>query len=147
MDISIREQILQRMLTILEPIATANSATLHRSPTVALTREQCPALVLFPEAETVVQKANDRLVRELTVKIVALARAVPPQAPETLADQLMTQAHRALFADRNLGGLILSLQEESCDWDVEDADAIAAAIPVTYRLTYRTHQHDIALQG
>jgi len=146
-QLSIRERALQRMLELLAPVATAQSATLHRSPTVALSREQCPALVLFPETEVIVEKANDRLVRELTIKLVALARAVPPQAPETLADQLITQAHKALFADPNLGGLILDLKETSCEWDIEDADAIAAAIPMTYRLIYRTQVHDLALQG
>jgi hypothetical protein len=53
-------------------------ATLHRSPTVAISREQCPALVVFPESESITERANDRVTRELIVRLVALARAVPP---------------------------------------------------------------------
>jgi hypothetical protein len=147
MDISLREQILQAILTLLEPVAVAHGASLHRSPTVALTREQSPALVLYPQSDAITQRANDRVSRELTIRLVAMARAIPPNAPETLADQLLTQAHRALFTDSQLGELVLGIQEEACEWDVEDADAIAASIPASYRLIYRTMAHDLALKG
>ena len=144
---SLREQILQALLDRLRPIAEAQGATLHRSPTVALTREQCPALVVFPEAETITVRANDRVTRELVVRIVALARGIPPEVPETVADQLLTAAHAALLADGNLGGLALGLHEQDCEWDVEDADAVAAAIPARYRITYRTLARDLAVPG
>jgi len=147
MDISLREQILQAILALLEPVAVANGASLHRSPTVALTREQSPALVLYPESDVITQRANDRVSRELTIRLVAMARAIPPNSPETLADQLLTQAHRALFTDSQLGELVLGIHEEACEWDVEDADAIAAAIPASYRLIYRTMAHDLAIKG
>ncbi len=144
---SIREQILQALLARLRPVATAHGATLHRSPTVALTRAQCPALVLFPEAEAIVERANDRVTRELVVRLVALARAVPPVVAETAADDLLTAAHAALLADGNLGGLTLGIRELDCEWEVEDADAVAAALPARYRITYRTLARDLAAPG
>jgi len=144
---SIREQILHALLARLQPTAQALGATLHRSPVVAIEREQCPALVLFPESESITERANDRVTRELVVRIVALARAVPPTVAETAADRLLTAAHRALFVDANLGGLALGLQEVECEWDVEDADAVAAAIPARYRITYRTLAGDLAAPG
>jgi len=52
-----------------------------RTPSVAITRDQCPALVVFPESESLAERANDRVTRELTVRITALARAVPPVIP------------------------------------------------------------------
>ena len=110
---SIREQILLALLAAVRPAVTALGATLHRSPTVAITREQCPALVVFPESEAITERANDRVTRELTVRLVALARAVPPVAPETAADQLLTAAHAALLADGNLGGLALASASSS----------------------------------
>ena len=144
---SIRERILLAVLAAVRPAVEGLGATLHRSPTVALTREQCPALVLFPESETITERANDRVTRELTVRIVALARAVPPAVAETAADCLLTAAHAALLADGNLGGLALGIREQECEWEVEDADAVAAAIPARYRITYRTLARDLSISG
>ena len=144
---SIREQILLAVMAAVRTPVESLGATLHRSPTVAISREQCPALVVFPESESITERANDRVTRELTVRVVALARAVPPAIPETEADRLLTAAHAALMADGTLGGLALGIREQECDWEVEDADAVAAAIPARYRITYRTRAHDLATQG
>jgi len=144
---SIREQILLAALAAVRPHAESLGATLHRSPTAAISREQCPALVVFPESESITERANDRVTRELTVRLVALARAVPPAIPETEADRLITAAHAALLADRNLGGLALGLREQECEWDVEDADAVAATIPARYAITYPTLDTDLSAKG
>jgi hypothetical protein len=144
---SIREQILLAAMEVLRPAVEILGATLHRSPVVALSREQCPALVVFPESEAITERANDRVTRELTVRVAALARAVPPGAPETQADELLTAAHAALMANGNLGGLALGIREQDCEWEVEDADAVAAAIPARYRITYRTLANDLSQQG
>lgn len=144
---SIREQILLAVLDAVRPSALALGATLHRSPTVAISREQCPALVVFPESESITERANDRVTRVLIVRLVALARAVPPATPETEADRLLTAAHAALLAKRNLGDLALGIQEQECEWDIEDADAVAAAIPARYAITYRTLDTDLSTKG
>jgi hypothetical protein len=146
-DTSIRERLLLAVLAAVRPTAERLGATLHRSPTVAIGREHCPALVLFPESETITERANDCVTRELTIRLVAVARAVPPQAPETEADRLITAAHAALMADGNLGGLCLGIREQDCEWEVEDADAVAAAIPARYRIIYRTLANDLSIQG
>jgi hypothetical protein len=144
---SIREQILQAVVAALRPVASSLGATLHRSPAVAIQREQCPALVVFPESESIVERANDRVTRELNVRITALARAVPPASPEPQADALLCAAHAALMLDVNLGGLALGIHDLECEWEVEDADAIAAAIPARYRITYRTLASDLSQPG
>ena len=144
---SIREQILLAVLDAVRSPVELLGAMLHRSPTMAISRELSPALVVFPEAEQITERANDRVTRELTVRLVALARAVPPAIPETEADQLLTAAHAALLADRNLGGLALGIRELDCEWDVEDADAVAASIPARYCVTYRTLDTDLSTTG
>lgn len=144
---SIREQILLAVMAAVRPAAQALGAGVHRSPTVALGREQCPALAVFPEEETITERANDRVVREITLRVVALARAVPPTFPETEADRLLTAAHAALMVDPNLGGLCLGIREQACEWEVEDADAVAAAIPARYTITYRTLARDLSTPG
>ena len=148
---SIRERILLAVLDAVRAPVETLGATLHRSPTVAISREQCPALVVFPESDAITERANDRVTRVLTVRLVAVARAVPPAIPETEADRLLTAAHAALFAafvaDGNLGGLCLGIREQECEWDVEDADAVAAAIPARYAITYRTLANDLSTTG
>lgn len=144
---SIREQILLAMVATVRPVAEQLGATVHRSPTVAIGRELCPALVVSPEGEAITERSNDRVARELTVRIVALARAIPPVAPETEADRLLTAVHAALMANANLGGLALGIREQECEWEVEDADAVAAALPARYAISYRTLARDLTQPG
>jgi len=144
---SIREQILQALMTTLAPVAAAQGATLLRSPVHGVPREASPALLLFPESDTIVERPNDRVERQLVVRLVALARETGAGPPEALADQILVAAHVALFADANLGGLALGLRELDGEWDVEDADAGAAAMPARYQITYRTVSTDLTQQG
>jgi hypothetical protein len=148
---SIREQILQAVMGLLLPVAAAEGALLLRSPTTGIPREQSPALLVFPESDAITQRPNDRVERQLVVRVVALARETGGEAPETIADRLLVAAHAALLNgvnnNANLGGLCLGIKELDCEWDVEDADATAALIPARYQITYRTLAHDIASQG
>jgi len=150
---SIREQILQALMATLAPVATAQGATLLRSPVHGVPREASPALLVFPESDTIVQRPNDRVERQLVVRLVALARETRAGSPEALADQILVAAHvlvaahAALFAHANLGGLALGLRELDCEWDVDDADAGAAALPARYQITYRTLCYDLARPG
>ena len=144
---SIRERCLQAVAGLLLPVAQTLGATFHRSPTTGISREQSPALLIFPESEALTQRANDRVERQLVVRVVALARETNDERPEAIADQLLVAAHAALFANFNLGGLCLGIKELDCEWDVEDADATAALIPARYQITYRTLVADLAIQG
>ena len=144
MNPSIREQLLQLLADRLAPVATANGAVLLRSPVIPVAREQSPALLLFPESDTIRERPNDRVERDLVVKLTALARG---DDAAQVADALLVAAHAALFADVNLGGLALGLKELDTEWDLEDADATACAIPARYQITYRTFTNDLSQTG
>jgi hypothetical protein len=144
---SIRERILQTLVARLNPVATDQAATVWRTPSVSMTRDQCPALVVFPESESLTDRANDRVTRELTVRITALARAVPPDVAETQADALLCAAHAALMLDVNLGGLALGVREVESEWEVDDADGVACSASARYQITYRTLIADISIQA
>ena len=144
---SIREQILQAVLVLLAPVASAQGAQLLRSPSTGITREQSPALLVFPESDAITQRPNDRVERALVLRIVALARETAGEAPEVIADRLLVSVHAVLLANANLGGLCLGITELDCEWDVEDADATAAAIPARYQITYRTLAADLSIRG
>lgn len=144
LNLSLRERLLQVLVARLEPVASTQGAMLLRSPTIPVTREQSPALLLFPESDALTGRANDRVTRELTVRLTALARG--DDGPQ-VADALLVAAHRALFEDVNFGGLALGLKELDTEWDLEDADATACAIPARYRITYRTLVTDLSAPG
>ena len=147
MPTSIRERLLQEIINRLSPLAQAEGVQIKRSPTTAISRDASPALLLFPEAESIAQRANDRIERHLIVRLIAMARETSGEAAEVIADRLQVAAHAALFADVNFGGLCIGLQQLDCEWDIEDADATAAAIPTRYQVTYRTLVHDLTAQG
>lgn len=143
---SLREQLIQAVVTSLTPVAVAQGATLRRQPTVPTDRAHSPALLVYPETETV-RRVNERCERELTLRFVAVSFGTETETPEPIADRLLTAAHSALFADVTLGGLALGLKELDCDWQQDDADMEAAALPARYQLTYRTLVSDISQKG
>ena len=143
---SIREQIIQAVVANLTPVAALQGATIQRQPTIPTDRAKLPALIIFPESESV-HRVNDRAERELILRIVALAVGTLTETPEPIADRLLVAAHGALLADVNLGGLTLNLDETDCDWQQDDADMEIAALPARYRITYRTFSHDLTQKG
>ena len=138
-----REQIVRE---ILARIATAVSPiVVLRQPTTAIPREKTPALVVTVESDTPVKRANDRMERDLIVSVTGFAR--DPVDGYAVADDLVCRAHAALMADPALGDLALGIAEMEADWQVEDADMEAVAIPATYRITYRTFASDLTSKG
>jgi hypothetical protein len=147
MSESIRERIIQAVMAVLQPVAQSAGITLIRSPPNGISREQSPALLIFAESDTVTSRLNDRLERQLVLRIVALSREGVGKAPETVADELLVAAHAAVFANANLGGLCVGVRELDCEWDVQDADAQIASLPARYQFSYRTMAHDLSLIG
>lgn len=144
---SVREQLIQSVVQILVPVVELQGAQVLRSPTSGITREQSPALLIFPENDAVSPRINDRVERLLVLRMVAIAREKDGITPETIADALLVASHAAVFANASLNGLCLGVKELDCEWDVEDADALAASIPARYQFTYRTFVHDISIPG
>ncbi|MDI6750492.1 MAG: hypothetical protein QMD73_09985 [Rhodocyclaceae bacterium] len=127
-------------------IATAVSpVVVLRQPVIAIPRDRTPAVVITVESDAPVKRANDRIERELIVRLVGLAR--DQTDGYLVADDLICRAHVALLADVTLGGLALGIQEAETDWQAEDADIEAIAIPASYRITYRTLVSDISQGG
>lgn len=141
--ISVRERIVREVVARCQ--AAVAPAAVLRQPTVAISRENTPVLVVMVESDEPVRRFNDRMERELRVRLVALAR--DPNDGYAVADDLICRAHLALFEDATLGGLVVSLIEDSVDYQAEDADIDAIAIPAVYRIAYRTLVSDITQQG
>lgn len=141
---SIREQLLQSLKSRLVPVVQAQGGICIRSPTIPVTREQSPALLLFPESDSIRDRPNDRVERELVIRLTALARG---DNAVLIADSILVSTHAALFTDPNFAGLALGLKELDCEWDSEDADDGVVAIPARYQITYRTLATDLSQTG
>ncbi len=141
--ISRRELLIRTVMGCCQTAVTP--ATVLRQPTTAIARDQTPALVLAIVSDAPVKRSNDRMERELVVRLTSYAR--DPTDGYAVADDLLCKAHLALLADTTLGGLALSLAEMEADYQAEDADVEAIAIPAIYRITYRTLVSDISQGG
>lgn len=147
-DQSIREQILQAVMTAVGPAAATLGATAERRSSLAITPEKFPALVVYPESEEIERRANDRIDWLLVIRVAGLARAVVPDHSEAIGDQLVTAAHAALMRDVTLGGLALGIAMHPVDFPrPEEADGSFALIPRNYAIRYRTLLHDLTAQG
>ncbi len=138
-----REQIIRNVITRCQ--AAISPTAVLRQPTIAIPREQTPVLLVAVHSDAPVTRSNDRMERELVMRILAHAR--DPTDGYAVADDLLCRAHLALLADSTLGGLALSLAEMEVDYQMEDADVEAIAIPAIYRITYRTLVSDISQGG
>ena len=138
-----REQIVREVMVRCQ--AAVAPVIVLRQPTTAIPREQTPALVVIVESDAPVKRSNDRMERELVLRIIGHAR--DPTDGHGVADDLICRVHAALFVDTTLGGLALGMAEMEADYQTEDADIEAIAIPAIYRITYRTLVSDITQGG
>lgn len=139
---SIRERILREVVVRLT--AGVAPTPVLRFSTVPVAREASSALLLFAEGDSITAHANNLVDRLLMLRLVAVARG---DDAFNQADLAVVAAHAALMSDTNLGGLALALREVDCEWDPEDADAGAVALPARYEIRYRTHALDLTRTG
>jgi len=138
--ISVRERIIRDVFSRCQFAVTPVSVL--RQPVAPVSREQTPTLIVTVVSDAPVKRFNAFMEREIVLRVTAYARDTTDGY--LVADDLLCKAHLALFADASLGGLTLSLTEAEADYQAEDADVEAIAIPVIYRITYRTFVADIS---
>jgi hypothetical protein len=144
LKVSVRERILQAVLGVLHPVAAQQQATLLRQPLTAVAPQHSPALLVFADGDVITERANDRVTRELSLRVTALAHG---EGAAEIADQLLVAAHAALFADVNFGGLALGLRELEAEWEHDEASEPVCALPARYAITYRCLAHDLSASG
>ena len=134
---SVRERVLRENVTRL---ASAIAPTpVLRMPAVPVTREASPALLLFVDGDSITAHANHLVDRLLVVRLAVVARGADAF---DVADQALVAAHAAMLADPNLGGLAIAVREIDCEWEFDDADAGAVALPARYEIRYRKVSKD-----
>ena len=140
--ISVREQILQKIISLVTPVAAQHGAEVYRSPTVALAKDQVPAIVVFPEKEEPTDFKNNAVSRTLIVRIVALARGDDSTQAEVEVDKMMVGVYLALRQELNLGGLCQMIREDEIEYEIEEADPVIATLPTRYKIEFRTRLDD-----
>ncbi len=139
---SVRERLLReivmRLSSAIAPI------TVHRMPAMPINREASPALLLFVDGDSITSHANHLVDRLLIVRLAVVARGADAF---NVADRVLVTAHAALLADPNVGGLAIAVREIDCEWEFDDADAGAVALPARYEIRYRTHAIDLTQTG
>ena len=139
---SVRERVLREVVARLSS-AIAPIPVL-RMPAVPVAREASPALLLFVDGDSITAHANHLVDRLLIVRLAMVARGADAF---DVADLALAAAHAALLADPNLAGLSIAVREIDCEWEFDDADAGAVALPARYEIRYRTHAIDLTQTG
>ena len=87
MTSSIRERLLQGVMTVLAPVALAQGAVLIRSPPVGVTREQSPALLFFQASDVDARtgQIRPRRIRGSNGQMIELLPCTKPQGCLTYA--------------------------------------------------------------
>jgi hypothetical protein len=100
------------------------------------------------ENDSITAHANNLVDRSLIVRMTAIARNNSATSDAfDQADKAIVMAHAALMADPNLNNLAIAVRELDCEWDADDADGGAAALPARYEIRYRTLANDLTKTG
>jgi hypothetical protein len=139
---SVRERVLREVVARL--CAAAAPTPVFRMPAVPVPRETSAALLLFVDGDSITAHSNHLVDRLLIIRIVVVARGADAF---DVADRVLVVAHAALLADSNLGGLTLAVREIDCEWEFDDTDTGAVALPSRFEIRYRTHAMDLTQTG
>jgi len=144
--LSIREQIIQATINAVAPVAQTFGAYIFRSPAVAIQKGQLPAVIVTQD-KMEVTKDNMACVRDMTLRVTAIAQRADDATSDELVDRLSTAITIALAQSSNLGGLCLKFQETEVEYQTDEADIAITELPVCYLASFRTKRDDPTLKG
>lgn len=147
MENSIRERILRVIFDRVKLAVNPLFAYVFRTPTIPISKDQSPAIVISLESDEVVRQANDRVDHKLLIKIIPVVRGIVSSVSQNEADLLLVAAHNELMKDVTFGGLATGFYEVSCDFEMEDSDNTADIIPAKYAIEYRVLKKDMTKKG
>lgn len=137
-----RERILAAITTALSG-TTGVSTRIYRSRVEAFARNEAPALLIEPAADS----AQDPPISScyidwrLNVDIAVYTRGA---VPETLAAPIIVDMHARLLADRTLGGLVMDIWPTTVQHQREQGDTAAGCTICSYLVRYRSGLTNLA---
>lgn len=137
---TVRLQIISAVAAALE---TATGLTVYRNLDYALESENMPAIALQSGPDRSETGINGVMNFDADIEIHILV--ANSSDPESEADQIEAQAHRALFADFRFGGLARNLERVSADWNFDLGDCCQRSL--VYRVQFAARYNDLETQG
>ena len=141
-----REQILERIKTVVLPGTVQVGTRIYRSRAQAYSKSEAPAISISPgednpaNAPRTIGASLGRLDQVLPVLIEIYVRG---DVPDQLADPIGVDVHARMMADRTLGGLAHDVQPDGWRPEYEPADATAGWIGHKFLIRYRTRDDAI----
>lgn len=129
-----REGILDQAKTALAGTSGVDTR-IYRSRVVPLQRQDFPALVIEPLADTPSVGTVDRVTWDLVFAVTALVRA---ETMETTLDPIMEDVHEKIIGDATLNGMLVQLIPDAVDWQFLEADKPVGVAVMRFRATYQT---------
>lgn len=136
---SIREQIVARMFTALSG-TLPNVIPVYRSREQAFARNELPAVVVKPADEETQAMSESMEISRLNVHVEVIVRG---DVWDSLADPIITAAHRLLLADALLAALFSKIRRTTAKWEAHEADQTAGVLTQTYHVQYRSQTNQI----
>ena len=148
---SIREQIIQAVVTALDGAGKPQGLTVHRYRTRPIEKDKLPAQVVYPsgsggsvaETTSLYGGMADDVLRELRVRVESRATGEP--ADQAL-DPLYLWSVRSIMADPTLGGLAFSIREEATSFDAAEFEEVIGAAATDFIVEYVTSRDDPEIQ-
>jgi hypothetical protein len=135
-----RESYIQGLIALLELIPWI-PAGVHRSMSVAFSRQESPALIVHRGAEDIENSLGDDTDRHCEILVSVVSRA---EAPDQEADEVMELAHPAIMQFRAPG--IVLIEEVGTNAPVfANADGQACMLTTRYKVHYCTDRLSLSV--
>lgn len=132
MTASKTERIIAAMVSALAG-TTGVGSRIYRDRQEAISRAECPALVIEPTSEEHTSSLLPYTDSTLLVDIHVLVNGSPTS---TVADPVRASLHSRLYVDDSMGGLVRGIESVGCQWSLEPAEI--GVLVCSYRLKFRT---------
>lgn len=148
MSTSIRERIVDAIVTALEAPGGPSGLSVHRFRTRPLTKDNLPAQVVYVVEERSVIAGNvsfttptamtGALTGDLTEHqlLVAVESRVAGDPPDVALEPLVVWATQQVLADPTLAGLAISTLEYDTKWTAQEADQVYGAASQMFVIQY-----------
>ncbi|RLA87316.1 MAG: hypothetical protein DRG40_00710 [Deltaproteobacteria bacterium] len=127
---TIRQKILQRVAQDLLALNSIKSAEVERLSPLDLDTLPLPSVFVYPGREVRETETMGHETWRLEVQVEAWAK-------EEQLEGLLGEIHQALYQDRRLGGLALSLVRAGSDMYVVDPSRALGGMLITFEVLYR----------
>ena len=115
-------------------------APAYRVRMTAFEKEDLPATNVLPEEGDARYTDADSTDRSFRFRLRHMAQAV--DQADAVVDPLYVAAHKALMADRTLGGLVSETRELSQKWSLDKGEVETVALEVLYEVEFFTGRSD-----